>query len=556
MGYGCVDGQSSFGLDEEYMQEAEFKAWMKAEGYSAGTISTQVSKLRKLERHFGNLDQIHADDRFELLRNRLQANTDLPEGLGNDGERRHLPTTLGYYRKFLERGSSSDLTRHHTEILSRLTNAEIEATMDDCDVVGVNSFLGNHGYGHPSNWAVRPSNGQHYPAKAVVGVAIGKLRGEMPKTAREFFNGFGEPQSYKRLETLGYTIVHRDTAITNSRDNEPDLTKEELPMEAIKQLPLNLILYGPPGTGKTHRTMVEAVRLCEGLADDDPVLNDSLRRQELRQAYEELENKGRIRLVTFHQNYAYEDFVEGLRPQPFAEGVGFTLNPQPGVLRQVAEAAETAAENYVLIIDEINRANVSKVFGELITLIEPDKRLGMDEGLRLTLPYSNDLFGVPANLHIIGTMNTADRSIALLDTALRRRFEFREMMPDPSLLGMVDGIDLAVLLATINERIEYLFDREHQIGHAYFMRCTTRSDVDEVMRHKVIPLLAEYFYEDWAKVAAVLGDGDGGEGDRDGAFIDRRLLKAPRGLNGDEDAAPRYRWSVRSAFYYDGFASA
>ncbi|WP_294289601.1 AAA family ATPase [uncultured Sphingomonas sp.] len=335
------------------------------------------------------------------------------------------------------------------------------------------------------------------------------------------------------------------------------LPAEEAPApDPVKRSPLNLILYGPPGTGKTYRTMAEAVRLCRGLAGNDPLLTDIDRRQELRQVYEELKGQGQIGFVTFHQNYAYEDFVEGLRPQPLADGVGFTLKAKPGILRQMAEAAEASAEEHVLVIDEINRANISKVFGELITLVEPDKRLGMGEGMRLTLPYSEARFGVPANLHIIGTMNTADRSIALLDTALRRRFEFRELMPDASLLKPVDGINLASLLATINERIEYLFDREHQIGHAYFIRCATRADVDEVMRHKVIPLLTEYFYEDWAKVAAVLGDGDDGENDREGRFIDRRRLKAPKGLGGDEDAAPRYRWHVRETFSYDGFAAA
>lgn len=170
-------------------------------------------------------------------------------------------------------------------------------------------------------------------------------------------------------------------------------------------------------------------------------------------------------------------------------------------------------KSYIIIIDEINRGNVSKIFGELITLIEPSKRIGEPEELRVTLPYSrNDFydkkgFGVPSNVYIIGTMNTADRSITSLDTALRRRFEFVEMMPNPNVLSdNCEDVNLKELLKAINTRIEYLLDREKTIGHAFFIGVKNLNDLKSIFQNKIIPLLQEYFYNDYALINAVLND--------------------------------------------------
>ena len=238
----------------------------------------------------------------------------------------------------------------------------------------------------------------------------------------------------------------------------------------------------------------------------------------------------RYEFVTFHQAYSYEDFVEGIRPIQDEETAELSYQVVPGVFQRIARKAKADPDQrYAIFIDEINRGNIAKIFGEFITLIEDDKRAVYSEdgnklsGMELTLPYSGHLFGVPANLDLYGTMNTADRSIALLDTALRRRFKFQELMPDAGVISgsrgdgyIEDGnggvLNLRALLEAMNQRIRFLLNRDMMLGHAYFIKIRDFSDLKEVFLNQIIPLLQEYFYEDWHRIQLVLRDvGQAGE---------------------------------------------
>ncbi len=441
---------------------------------------------------------------------------------------------------------------------------------------------------------------------------------------------------------LVFDLIKR--LIGNSSKNKSNLDDQHSGADTMKH-PLNQILYGPPGTGKTWNTANYAVAIIEGKSVNELEEED---RKEVKQRLDKLKEEGQIEMVTFHQNFIYEDFIEGIRPilkknesrdtqdiqyelskgvfrkitdradknrmqseqadnkswnmgellRAFAKSIeeklklkkeinlstpegrsgatiiavnksedgnfesvllggsvtsrhtlnidkikeeyddfykGETTSPEDikgltgnrqGLATyyfpllqtikqfhdekwQPEEPVTVEKQNYVLIIDEINRGNIAKIFGELITLIEPSKRIGSKKDeTTVTLPYSKEKFGVPNNLYIIGTMNTADRSIALLDTALRRRFDFIEMMPDSKHVSdNIDGVDCQKLLDAMNKRIRFLLDREHQIGHTYFMgvkRVKGKDSLEATFKNGIIPLLQEYFYDNWEKIDLVL----------------------------------------------------
>ena len=516
----------------------------------------------------------------------------------------------------------------------------------------------------------------------------GRLRTRLGSYFKERNAKPGDVIEIRSDDDDGFTITHLPKGTASAADPPaavaaPTTVREE--RLEYRRMPVNKILCGPPGTGKTYYTVNEALEILDPEFKQEH-LHD---RAALKARYDELAAEQRIRFVTFHQSFSYEDFVEGIRAD--SEGGQLQYRVEPGVFRAICEDARGSARvasdvgvregariwkisidgagsasptreycfangearigwpdvgdlanerleelpayaslgsndrstlkafsreiepgdvllcirsedeiqavgvvqgeyeyqpkppagvrqdfpnvlpvkwlatglgldirpindgrkftvktvyeitrfgwpdlaeyleaagarlagadslqearelPYVLIIDEINRGNVSRIFGELITLIEPSKRRGAEEALEVVLPYSRKRFSVPRNVHLIGTMNTADRSLAGLDVALRRRFEFVEMLPDSSALqdASVEGIALDALLDSMNRRIEVLLGRDYMLGHAYFMPLVsspTLKGLAGVFRKQVLPLLQEYFFEDWQKIAWVLND--------------------------------------------------
>jgi 5-methylcytosine-specific restriction protein B len=249
----------------------------------------------------------------------------------------------------------------------------------------------------------------------------------------------------------------------------------------------NIILYGSPGVGKTYN-IKKLISLIESRENEKNIFkeieNNSLNNGiEADQIVNNISD--RVKFITFHQSFGYEDFIEGFRPNEDGE-----IKLQDGIFKTICDDANNDKEkNYYLVIDEINRGNISKIFGELITLIEEDKR----DTLEVTLPYSKKTFKIPSNLYIIGTMNSTDKSIALIDIALRRRFTFLKMKPKADLIDYERAIEI---FENLNKQIEEDLGEDYQLGHSYFMTIQDDSDLDFILEYKIIPLLEEYYYGD------------------------------------------------------------
>lgn len=382
-------------------------------------------------------------------------------------------------------------------------------------------------------------------------------------------------KAYDKLIELrtGQKPVRAESPVVE--DAPSPVIEEKDPSPVIKKdpsFPLNLILQGPPGTGKTYRSIALASALVQGdyqqaryivsgkaIPEDDYVSLQSRYKVELlsfeKNEMDQEKLKGHIAFTTFHQSYSYEEFVEGIFPEVKDGALSYSV--KDGIFKAIADLAnEHPNENYVLLIDEINRGNVSKILGDLISLLEGDKRLGEKHELRAVLPYSRTLWGVPSNLYLIGTMNTADRSIERLDTALMRRFAFFEIGPNPALLSDRllgngnDSLSLQELLEAMNERIKRYLGPERMIGHSYFMglgKDVSREALAEVFRNRVLPTLLESALGDYRKVRKALGEK---EGLKDGivrALGEEDSYEDPVGYAYDYDALLRFETYRRIA---------
>lgn len=339
------------------------------------------------------------------------------------------------------------------------------------------------------------------------GIKYGKIIVENEYTAEAIITASGIGASYHIEVSKGVgiykSILANEYGIrfagNDEETNDVEIKAPRLPIlspRTNKHYSLNSILYGAPGTGKTFSTAVYALAIIENRSIESYI---GEMRADIMERYNSFASAGRIAFTTFHQSYGYEDFIQGIRPDVSTQNMSFKM--MNGVFKTIAERAmEDATNDYVIVIDEINRANISKVFGELITLIEADKRWGEENAVSVVLP-SGDIFAVPNNLFIIGTMNSADKSISLIDAALRRRFNFIEFVPK---LSLVSDEGLRDVLNKLNTGIKAeLKSSDLLVGHSYFMNKTIK-DLPDIMNKNIIPLLYEYFFDDAKKVEALL----------------------------------------------------
>jgi len=385
--------------------------------------------------------------------------------------------------------------------VTRITNGDVVLAADGATVIGIGRVNGDYVYDSSSDFP-------HHRPMEWLSLDEWKMREPegLQTTVHELRRhpcNIVEAERHIQARPSGGVLLSK----TGAGAVMPRLTGILGRIQSVLERKAQVILYGPPGTGKTYWAEKAACELAAYTAFGKPF--DELSDQEKQTIVGTDEAKGTVRICCFHPAYGYEDFIEGYRPETVSGRVVFNL--QSGVFKQVCKDAESDPNRrFYLVVDEINRGDIPRIFGELLTVLEKDKR-----GKAIVLPISRKVFRVPQNVFLIGTMNTADRSISLLDTALRRRFGFVELMPDSTVLRdhAISGIPLGPWFEALNRRIcEYVGRdaRNLQIGHSYLLQggrpVKDFSAFKRALRDDIIPLLEEYCYEDFSALQNILGN--------------------------------------------------
>ena len=384
----------------------------------------------------------------------------------------------------------------------RLASGDLVLASNGADVLGIGRVAGNysfdqsHDFPHclPVEWLSLES----WKLLDTEG-----LRTTVHRMGKDANMLEAEKRIYRRGPISVTPPKNPDTNISLSPRTLPPLSDIPAQIQAILERKGQVILYGPPGTGKTYWAEKTTYELASR-ANYDRAFDDLTNGQRV----EITGTQGFVRLCSFHPAYGYEDFLEGFRPEAVNEQMHFV--PRDGIFKKLCQDAQMKPDKkFYLIIDEINRGDIPRIFGELLTVLEKNKREKV-----ILLPLTGESFSVPENVYVIGTMNTADRSIALLDTALRRRFGFLELMPDISVLGdaVVDGVPLGPWLEALNRRIFEFVGRDArnlQLGHSYLLEGSNPipdfATFARVVQEDIFPLLEEYCYEDFTKLKSILG---------------------------------------------------
>ena len=507
-------------------------------------------KIETLDEFIKNLtginfyEDVNNEGDLNTLLDKLRENSEWNTYNRSNGSNVPLAILKTHYKEFLKEQNQTanafnvENEKHHLNVTSISDALNEETEKNHLNVTSISDALNVENEKHPLNQILYgpPGTGKTHSISEYINKLLGKNVGLNTENEEQTINDVVSSLSWYAVIALTMYKAGKDKKHKVADLKEENIFKIFVQTKETKSITASF--WGELQAHTNHNSstvkatnrrepfIFDKTESSDWYLTDDGIKFVEENLSEQLELLSEKKHKRKIedfyKFLTFHQSYSYEEFVEGIKPQINEDISKISYEYNKGVFKEICQQANSDPKNkYLLIIDEINRGNISKIFGELITLIEDDKRVTPNgerifentiingEQLLVTLPYTKSKFGVPKNLYILGTMNTSDRSIASIDIALRRRFKFVEMMPNSDLVADFK-CNFKKIFESMNTKIKILLDRDHQIGHSYFIKTKyENADIEtlkEIWFDSIIPLLNEYFYGDWEKLQAILGE--------------------------------------------------